>query len=314
MSVYTSLNQAQIQQFITPYGLTELNSFSGISAGIENTNYRLNTEQGDFILTVYEHFNVTEAAGYIHLLQQLNEHEAYYPTVLVAAQQQVLGFLSNKPAALFKCLPGQSVNTPSLKQCQLIASALARLHISSSSLKFSKQNPTSLKHLQARLQQFKSQLALQDLELLEDELNYQFNQKVDALERGVIHADLFKDNALFVGNHLTGVLDFYAACNDCYLLDTAIAMNDWCTDEQGVFQQDKQACFLRAYQSVRVMSDNELEMLPVFLRRASLRFWISRLEHRFTSRQGDMTQDKNPDEFKNLLLQHRDAVVNAMPA
>jgi len=308
LSVYTSLSQAQIEQFIGSYGFTSLKQFSGISAGIENTNYLLNTAQGDFVLTVYEHFKAHEVSDYLRLMQQLSETADYYPCPLSDSKQQTLRVLSNKPAALFKCLPGESVAIATLKQCQSIAAALARLHLSSPAIQFTKKNPRSLIDLQASAQQIAQHLSAQDLALLTDELAYQSNQETDHLAQGLIHADLFKDNVLFIGDTVTGLLDFYAACCDCFILDVAVALNDWCIDEQGSFEQAKQQIFLQAYQSVRRFSVEEEQVLPVFLRRASLRFWLSRLEHRFNSRAGEITQDKDPDEFKLLLLRHRETV------
>ena len=308
MSVYTSLSQAQIEQFIGSYGITSLKQFSGISAGIENTNYLLKTAQSDFVLTVYEHLKAHEVSDYLRLMQQLSETAAYYPCPLVDSKQQTLRVLFNKPAALFKCLPGESVAIATLKQCQSIAAALARLHLSSPAIQFTKKNPRSLIDLQISAQQLAQYLSAQDLALLEDELAYQFNQDTGQLAQGIIHADLFKDNVLFVGDTVTGLLDLYAACCDCFILDVAVALNDWCINEQGVFEQEKQHAFLQAYQSVRRFSVVEEQMLPVFLRRASLRFWLSRLENRVNPRAGEITQDKDPDEFKLLLLRHRETV------
>ncbi len=308
MSVYTSLSQAQIEQFIGSYGITSLKQFSGISAGIENTNYLLNAAQGDFVLTVYEHLKAHEVSEYLCLMQQLSETADYYPCPLVDSKQQTLRVLSSKPAALFKCLPGKSVATATLKQCQSIAAALAHLHLSSPAIPFTKKNPRSLIDLQESAQQLVQYLSVQDLALLENELAYQFNQETGNLAQGIIHADLFKDNVLFVGDTITGLLDLYAACCDCFILDVAVTLNDWCIDEQGLFEKTKQQAFLQAYQEVRCFSTDEERMLPVFLRRASLRFWLSRLEHRFNSRAGEITQDKDPDEFKRLLVRHRLAV------
>ena len=148
-------------------------------------------------------------------------------------------------------------------------------------------------------------MSVQDSFLLENELQYQLNHTTEHLTQGIIHADLFKDNVLFVGDSLTGMLDFYAACCDCYLLDVAIALNDWCVDEQGVYNRKQQDVFMRAYKQVRVISQEEEKYLPILLRRACLRFWLSRLEHKLYPRAGEITQEKDPELFKNLLLQHR---------
>ncbi|TXL01553.1 homoserine kinase [Methylococcaceae bacterium HT1] len=305
LSVYTSLSHTQIESFLSAYHLAPLKSYSGISAGIENTNYLLNTRQGDFVLTVYEHFNVDELSPYLGLLVQLSEHENFYPFPLPDSQQEYIQRLAGKPAALFRCLPGKSVLQSTQNQCQSVASALARFHLSSPSLEFRKKNPRNIEWMQQAARQISPHLSLQDSILLEDELNYQLKHTEQHIAQGIIHADLFKDNVLFVGDQLTGLLDFYAACCDYYLLDVAILLNDWCLDEQGVFERPLQDVFMQAYKQLRKVTEQEEQCLPLLLRRACLRFWLSRLKHKLYPRVGEITQEKDPELFKKLLLQHR---------
>ncbi|NOQ14316.1 MAG: homoserine kinase [Methyloprofundus sp.] len=305
MSVYTSLSHAQIEQFLGAYKLASLTSYVGISAGIENTNYLLSTPQGDFVLTLYEHFNTAELAPYLDLLVQIGQSESYYPSPLLDIQQRHSQTLAGKPVAVFKRLAGKSVVQATLNHCQLVASALARFHLNTPSLGFSKKNPRSIEWIQVTAQQVSAHLSVQDSLLLNDELNYQLQFTTQHLAQGIIHADLFRDNVLFVGESLTGMLDFYAACCDCFLLDVAITLNDWCVDEYGVFGRRQQDAFMQAYKQVRNISQQEEEWLPFLLRRACLRFWVSRLEHKLYPRAGEITQEKSPELFKNLLLQHR---------
>lgn len=305
MSVYTSLSRAQIELFLSLYQLAPLSSYAGISAGIENTNYLLNTAQGDFVLTLYEHFKADEVSPYLQLLAQLGQYKNYYPVPLKDSQQKYLQQLSGKPAAIFRCLPGESVLQVSTRQCQAVAGALAQFHLSSPSIEFSKKNPRNIEWIQETAQKISSHLSRQDSILLQDELKYQLKYTAQNLTQGIIHADLFKDNVLFVGDKLTGMLDFYAACCDCYLLDVAISLNDWCVDERGVFVRAQQDVFMQAYKQVRAISTGEEQWLSLFLRRACLRFWLSRLEHKIYPRAGEITQQKDPELFKKLLLQHR---------
>jgi len=305
LSVYTSLGHAQIESLINAYSLGSLTSYSGISAGIENTNYLLNTTQGDFILTLYEHFKVDEITPYLDLLVQLGQYERYYPSPLIDIHQGYLQVFLGKPVAVFKCLSGKSVQQATINQCQSVASALAKLHLRSSSLRFSQENPRNIEWMQETALQVSSFVSVQDSRLLEDELQYQTKHTTQHLTQGIIHADLFKDNVLFVGDNLTGMLDFYASCCDCYLLDVAITLNDWCVDEQGIFQRKQQDVFMQAYKQVRAISQLEENYLPLLLRRACLRFWLSRIEHQLYPRAGEITQEKDPYIFKNLLLQHR---------
>ncbi|WP_428354731.1 homoserine kinase [Methyloprofundus sp.] len=305
MSVYTSLSRTEIESVLSRFHLSQLIRYSGISAGIENTNYLIQTAQGDFVLTLYEHFAVTEIKQYLNLLGQLAEHASYYPLPLADTQHQYLQRIAEKPAALFACLPGKSVEYPSHAQLKAVAEALARFHQHSSNLTFNKMNPRNMQWMQESALQVSPDLSEQDAKLLDDELSYQRQYTTLHLPQGIIHADLFKDNVLFAGDSLTAMLDFYVACRDCYLLDIAIALNDWCVDQNGQYSYVQHRVFIAAYQQVRVLDQQEENYLPVLLRRACLRFWLSRLEHKLNPREGEMTQEKDPQFFKKLLLQHR---------
>lgn len=308
LAVYTSLTLEQIKHFLNAYQLPELLCHRGISDGIENTNYLIKTKDGDFILTVYEYFTAQQALHYLSLLQQLATLEKYYPEPIKPIQGNVLQQINNRPAALFKCLPGSSVDQASPLQTAAIAKALAQLHLSASQLNFSQINSNGLDWIQQVAEKILPRLNKQDAVLLMDECQYQSQVKLGQLEQGVIHADLFKDNVLFSGDSLTGFLDFYAACNDVFLLDIAIAANDWCVDKYGVFQKNQYQIFIQSYQQLKPLRDKELVFLDVFLRRACLRFWLSRLEHQFNPKAGEITLEKLPERFRNLLYEHRKRV------
>ncbi|GFO71740.1 homoserine kinase type II [Bathymodiolus japonicus methanotrophic gill symbiont] len=305
MSVYTSLCHAEIESILSAYQLTPLIHYSGISAGIENTNYLLQTAQGDFVLTLYEHLKASEVMPYLDLLVQLGLHESYYPAPLADTRHEYLQITAAKPAALFKCLPGKSVQQATRHQLQSVATALGRFHLHSAQMAFSNKNPRNIAWIQDVAKQVSPYLSVEDAQLLQAELQYQLQHSIQHLPRGIIHADLFKDNVLFVEEHLTGMLDFYAACHDCYLLDIAITLNDWCVDARGLYDHQRQVDFISAYQQHRVITYVEQKLLPALLRRACLRFWLSRVEHKLNPREGEITQEKDPQFFKNLLLQHR---------
>ncbi|MDC9728823.1 MAG: homoserine kinase [Methyloprofundus sp.] len=305
MAVYTSLTLEQIDGFLHCYQLPGLSSYQGIAAGIENTNYLISTAAGSFILTVYEHFTASEVQPYLSLLQQLSKLENYYPEPLEAVSGDTLQEIEQKPAALFKCLAGCSVNHASELQIAAIAEALAKLHLASPQLSFAEKNPKGFAWMQQAAEKVSPLLSKEDRQLLVDELYYQRQLKTEPFTQGIIHADLFKDNALFLGDNLTGFLDFYAACYDVFLLDIAVAVNDWCVDEQGNFQQEQYKNFVRAYQQIKPLKAFELEALPGFLRRACLRFWLSRLEHQKSPKVGEISLEKSPERFRDLLRQHR---------
>lgn len=242
---------------------------------------------------------------YLGLLVQLGQYESYYPVPLADAQHEYLQIIAAKPAALFRCLPGKSVQQATQHQLQSVAKALARFHLQSAQLAFSNKNPRDITWIQDVAKQVSPYLSAEDVRLLGAELQYQLQHSIQHLPRGIIHADLFRDNVLFIEGRLTGMLDFYAACYDYYLLDIAITLNDWCVDARGLYGHQRQADFISAYQQHRVITHAEQKLLPVLLRRACLRFWLSRLEHKLNPKQGEITQVKDPECFKDLLLQHR---------
>jgi len=192
-------------------------------------------------------------------------------------------------------------------QLSAMAHALAGLHVNSAQLSFNPQNTRGLEWMRQSADALYPSLSLADAQLLKDELQFQSKVQEAGLEEGVIHADLFKDNVLFNGDCLSGFLDFYVACYDHFLLDIAITLNDWCVDQQGQFNSRQSALFIQAYQQKKRLRENELQQLRPFLRRASLRFWLSRLEHQKNPRTGEITLEKSPEKFRNLLIQHRDS-------
>jgi len=305
LAVYTSLTSVQINGFLKTYQLGPLLSYQGITAGIENTNYYIKTEQGEFVLTLYEQFTAEQVWPYLQLLQKLSLLESYYPSPIATPEQLILQTLNTRPAALFSCLSGVSVSDVSDMQLSAMAGALAGLHASSAELSFNPKNTRGLEWMQQSADALYSSLSLADAQLLKDELQFQAKLQETGLEEGVIHADLFKDNVLFNGDCLSGFLDFYVACYDHFLLDIAITLNDWCVDQQGQFNSRQSALFIQAYQQKKRLRDEELQQLRPFLRRASLRFWLSRLEHQMNPRPGEIALKKSPEKFRDLLIQHR---------
>ena len=205
-----------------------------------------------------------------------------------------------KSREVFNCLPGQSIETPSIDQCFEIGQYLAKLHLLSASSGFCKQNSKALIGCQKIFDGIKHTLPEYELNLLRSELDFQTTYTLPILPQGIIHADLFKDNVLFDQGKVSGILDFYNACNDYFLFDIAVTCNDWCVKNKSVNQQKLNA-LLSGYQEVRMLTESEKKHLPVFLRLAALRFWLSRLEHQLNPKEGDLTLEKDPLVFQRLL-------------
>ena len=304
MSVYTTVSQQQLKDFLALYTLGDLISFKGIKEGIENTNYTITTTRGNFILTLFESLTAKDLPCYLLLLNDLNQNDFPAPKPQICEKGLFLNTLIGKPAALFNCLPGHSVTYPSIDQCEEIGAYLAKLHVCSKQYDFQKQNIKNLAGCQSIFNQISHSLNKDDVDLLTSELSFQAAYSLPLLPQGIIHADLFKDNVLFSNGNISGVLDFYNACNDYFLFDIAITCNDWCLDND-VINQQKIKALLSGYSKIRALNEDERKHFPVFLRRAALRFWLSRLEHLLNPKKGELTLVKDPLVFRHLLEYHR---------
>ena len=304
MSVYTQVTRPQLDQFFSAYALGEVIGFDGIEDGINNTNYFVETTQGNFVLTLFETLSADELPHFIGLLSYLTQHQILCPEPLPDRHGQLLRALNTKPAAVFKRLSGAATTSPTIAQCREIGRQLAQLHGCTQNYAFPIKNHYDLDGCLTLAHKIDARSSVTDRALINDELGFQAANASAKLPLGVIHADLFKDNVLFVGDRLSGMLDFYSACTGPLLFDIAITTNDWCC-ENGAINSDKMTALLSAYQSLRPLTQAEKQHWPILLRAAALRFWLSRLEHQLYPRPGDLIQQKDPLVFKRLLLQHR---------
>lgn len=301
MSVYSSISPIQLNLFLDHYSLGQLKHFSGIEAGTENTNYRLQTTQGSFILTLYEHFSPAEIPPFLTLLEQLAAQNFLVPHPLKTQQANYLTTLVGKPAVLFTCLTGQSLESTNINQCQQIGRFLAQLHTQTAA-NIQRNNTYDLMGCHTLFEQIKPLLSTEDQQLITTELHDQNSD--ESLPQGLIHADLFKDNVLFNQGQLSGVLDFYNACQGSFIFDLAITVNDWCFDGYQ-FDYDKKQALLTAYQSIRTLTDNEIKAFNPMLRLTALRFWLGRVRHQQNAKQGELVLMKDPLAVRRLLEWHR---------
>jgi len=305
MSVYTTVSEQALAQFLADYSIGELVSLTGISDGIENTNYFVETSQGQYVLTLFEALTAEELPFFLDLMAHLNEHQVPSAHPIADNQQHYLKTLCGKPAALVQRLTGKSVTEPNLQQCAALGKALGHAHLVTQNFAGQRDNRRGPHWWQQTAQQLIPHLNSEEKQLLEDELAFQARHRNNNLPRGVIHADLFRDNALFDGNTLTGIIDFYYACNDILLYDVAVTINDWCSNPDGSLDDNRYQHLLHAYQQERPFTDNEKTDWPLMLRAAALRFWLSRLQDQRFPRKGEMTHIKNPVVFEDILRSRR---------
>ncbi|MFQ5344372.1 MAG: homoserine kinase [Mariprofundus sp.] len=311
MSVYTELTFADISHILSGYNLGSLSSFEGIAAGIENSNFFIDTQEehaGRYVLTVFERMDATELPYFMHLMKYLAANSLSCPDVMQRRDGSLLFEIQGKQGCIVSCLPGKTLDE--LNEAQLSASgkALAQLHLAGADFKQRRDNPTGENWLEEKiatvLEQTASVYGKDAASLLSDELDFQRSCAWDSLPRGVIHGDLFVDNILFKGDEVSGIIDFYYAHDAAYAMDIAISIN-----AQAVLLNEHDdariRAFLNGYESVRPLQEDEHMALPLLLRLAALRFWVSRLYDALFPREGAMTQTKDPEEYRRKLLLHR---------
>lgn len=313
MSVYTAIEREELADFLRAYEVGELVAYEGIPDGIENTNYFVDTTRGRFVLTLFEWLPEADLPWFLELMAFLAEQGIPCAHPVADREGRYLRRLRGKPAALVQRLKGRSVSHPGEAHCRAIGGVLARMHVAGRGFPRRRSNDRGPRWWRETARKLDGRLAPEDRELLEAELRFQASHRTDALPRGVIHADLFRDNALFVGERLTGIIDFYYACNDVLLYDVAVTVNDWCSDAEGRLDGARTTALLAAYEAVRPLGAAEREAWPVMLRAAALRFWLSRLHDLHFPRPGEITHTKDPDVFKRILLD-RITAAGTLPA
>jgi len=300
LSVYTKVGREELTAWLQPLGLGELIDYAGIAAGMQNSNYFVTTASGRFVLTLFECIDTAALDFYLALQENLARSGIPSPRPLADGDGRRWRWLAGKPAALLTCLPGAALEAPDAGQCRAVGDLLARLHRAAASLPNPLANPCGAAWRQAVGEALLPLLAPDERELLADELVFQAMQDYSALPRGIIHADLFRDNVLWdADGRLSGVLDFYFAGEDVLLFDLAVVANDWCADDAAL------AALIAGYAAQRPLSEVERAAWPAMRRAAALRFWLLRLEVRHQPRQGEVVTIKNPDDFRRRLERFR---------
>lgn len=310
MSVYTSIEQDELVEFLQRYDSGELESFQGISAGIENTNYFVNTDRGQYVLTIFEQLGFDELPYFLDIMAFLAEHDVPSAHPVADREGNYLQTLKDKPAALVARLEGGMVDQPNLEQVSGLGETLGHLHAEGQTFDGKRDNPRGPHWWRVTAEAVEPKMADQERRQLHAEIEFQATNRHSDLPRGIIHADLFRDNALWSGNKLTGIIDFYYACNDVLLYDVAVTSNDWCSNPDGSLDEQKTRAFLDHYNRVRPFTDEEKRAWPVMLRAAALRFWLSRLYDLHFPRPGEMTHTHDPDVFRDILSDRIDNAVS----
>lgn len=317
MAVYTEIDDEQLEALLARYDLGTLMSCKGIAEGVENSNYLLVTDRASYILTLYERrVNRDDLPYFLGLMDHLAAKGLPCPTPLHDREGKALNEIAGRPCAIVSFLSGVWPKRPTAKHCHELGIAMAKLHLAGQDFPLQRRNALSvdgwrplLEACDGRADGVRPGLA--------GELQREFDALAAAwpeapgragskpLPHGVIHADLFPDNVFFVGQSLSGLIDFYFACNDYFAYDLAIALNAWCFEADGAFNVTKGRQLINGYESVRPLTDGEVHTLPLFARGAALRFLLTRLYDWLNQVPGALVKPKDPLEYWKKLTFHR---------
>ncbi|MBS0347844.1 MAG: homoserine kinase [Proteobacteria bacterium] len=301
MSVFTPVTDADLAVWLRNYAIGRLDVLQGISAGVQNSNFFVTTSLGRYVLTLFETMPRAELPFYLHLMAHLARHGLPVPAPIANRDNEYLGTLSGKPAVLVTRLAGKSEMAPSVAHCARIGAMLAGLHLAGQSFGRKQANPRGAEWRRDCAARVRAHLPADEQAELDAELAFQAGFDLTALPQGVIHADLFRDNVLWDGDFVGGVIDFYFAGVDALLFDVAVTVNDWCADTDGQLDPARAAALLASYAEARPFSAAERNAWPAVLRAAALRFWLSRLEDFHLPRPGEMVLVKDPGEYRRIL-------------
>ena len=309
MAVYTEVSDEELSTFIASYGLGELLSFKGIAEGVENTNYIIHASRGPFILTLYEKRVAREDLPFfLGLMEHLAARGVSCPTPVRDLEGRNLSELAGRPAALVTFLEGFWVRRPTPAHCAAVGRALAQLHMGGEGFALKRANALGLSGWRPLYELFAdkaAEIAPGLDKLIEHELAALEAGWPKGLVEGIIHADLFPDNVFFLSDELSGLIDFYFACNDALAYDIAVCLNAWCFEKDLSFNITKGRALLRGYEEVRLLTRPEREAMPMLARGAALRFLLTRVYDWLNTPADALVSPKNPLEYVRRLRFHQ---------
>jgi homoserine kinase type II len=315
MAVYTEVSFDEASTLLHTLKLGKLQDLQGCSGGIENTNYFVTTDQGAYVLTLFERLSFAQLPFYLHLMKHLALRGVPAPDPAADRDGDILHKLKGKPAAVVNRLRGKSELSPTPAHCTAVGDMLAKMHLAARDFDRAQPNLRGLSWWNETVPVVLPYLDSNQAALIRSELAYQnhvaASSAYTALPRGPIHADLFRDNVMFDRESdaqgqpvLTGFFDFYFAGVDAWAFDLAVCLNDWCIDlASGVMDEARTTAFLQAYAAVRPLTAAERELLPALLRAGALRFWLSRLWDLHLPREAAVLQAHDPAHFERVLRQ-----------
>ncbi|MBA5636282.1 homoserine kinase [Duganella sp. LX20W] len=306
MAVFTPVTLDDIGQWIQQFPLGKALTIKGIASGIENSNFFLTTERGEYVLTIFENLSFEQLPFYLRLMDHLAARGVLVPAPVATNTGELLASLHGKPAAIVSKLEGRSQMDPQPVHCAAVGAMLARMHLAGQDYPLQQPNLRGLAWWNETTPQVLPYLSDESAHLLRAEMHFQQAfagcETYRQLQQGPVHADLFRNNVMFDGERLTGFFDFYFAGCDTWLFDVAVTVNDWCINlDTGVLDTPRVRAMLDAYHAVRPFTAAEQEAWQPMLRAAALRFWLSRLYDFYQPREAEMLTPHDPTHFERIL-------------
>lgn len=319
MAVFTAVSLDDLTHWIEQFALGKAIGLKGIASGIENSNFFLTTERGEFVLTIFENLSFEQLPFYLQLMRHLAERGVLVPAPVANDQGALVVALHGKPAAIVSKLAGASQMDPRPVHCAAVGAMVAAMHLAARDFPLAQPNLRGLDWWQATTPQVLPFLDEDKAALLRAEMAFQQEFAAGApyrqLARGPVHADLFRNNVMFDGERLTGFFDFYFAGVDTWLFDLAVTVNDWCIgQDSGVLDAARVNAMLAAYHAVRPFTDAEQVAWQPMLRAAALRFWLSRLYDFHLPRAAEMLTPHDPVHFERILRERIATPAPGLPA
>ncbi|MAM59832.1 MAG: homoserine kinase [Salinicola sp.] len=314
MAVFTPLSDDQVAEFLERYTVGRLQTLKGVPQGTENSTFFVTTEQGEWVLTLFEQGEFEDLPFFVDLLDYLAARRLPVPGPVHDRDGVALQRLAGRPALLFPRMPGSHPSAPNLTQCAALGDALGRMHQASQHFTGERANPRDLDWLMRRHREVLPFLSDDDQALMSREIA-DYTQAFDGIElpSGAIHGDLFRDNTLYDGDRLGGIIDFYNGCTGELLFDLAIVINDWASDADGSLNVARYEAILAPYLQHRPLSASERALWPTMLRMTALRYWLSRLLVIHVDPPAHDITPHDPARFRTLLGKRLEAAPPGFP-
>jgi len=308
MAVYTKLEHQEVRQFLEQYNINNFKDYKGITEGVENTNYLIKTSEQDYILTIYEkRVDENDLPFFIKLLSYLSENKFPCPKPIANKNYEKINRIKNKNAALVTFLNGQSKNKITSEECFEIGKITAQLHEITKKFDINRKNNLSIENWESIFEKtIKQKIDLDEsiIKKTKNYLNFLKDKWPKNLPQGIIHADLFPDNIFFTNNKVSGIIDFYFACNDFFAYEIAICINSLCFDNNSTFNMTKAKNLIDGYTSIKTLSEDEKKYLPILSMGAAMRFFLTRLyDFYHTDNKADV-KIKDPFEYLKKIEFH----------